>query len=118
MDFIGNLKIEATGSLSDIAELAGKALGVEFHEDFSGDYEEFPAFVLNVLGMEIAILGIPSEEEQYSDEPIEDYELLVSTEFTAPDDNVYTDISIHLCHLLREVGISCELMGSTSLEEE
>lgn len=29
MDFIGKLTIEATGSLSDIAELAGKALGVE-----------------------------------------------------------------------------------------
>jgi hypothetical protein len=109
MYFIGDLRIEATGSLSDIAELAGKALGVEFHQDSSGYYEEFPAFVSDLLGMEIAILGIPSEEEQDPDEPIEDYQLLVRTFATAPDDKVETDLSIHLCHLLREGGISCDL---------
>jgi hypothetical protein len=114
MDFIGNLKIEATGSLSDIAELAGKTLGLEFHKDYSGHYEEFPAFVSDVLGMQIAILGIPSEEAQDPDEPIEGYQLLVRTFVTAPDDDVETDLSIHLCHLLREVGISCDLLRSTS----
>jgi hypothetical protein len=118
MYFIGNLRIDATGSLSDIADLAGKALGLEFHEDFSGQYEEFPAFVSDVLGMQIAILGIPSEEWQDPDEPMEDYELLVRTDITTPDDKVETDLSIHLCHLLREVGISCALLRSTSIEEE
>lgn len=108
MDFIARLLIEPTGPLSEIAELAGQALGVEFHEDLSGNYEEFPAYVSDVLGMEIAILGIPDEEEQYTDKPIDSYSLLARTiADRAPDADGETDISIHLCHLLREVGISC-----------
>jgi hypothetical protein len=110
MDFIATLRIEATGPLSEVAELAGKALGVSFYEDMSGNYEEFPAYISDVLGMEIAILGIPDEKDQDTDEPIDSYSLLVRTiADDAPDHNIETDISIHLCYLLREIGISCNL---------
>jgi hypothetical protein len=112
MDFIGNLEIEATESLSNIAEKVGIALGIVFHEDMSGRYEEFPAFVTDVLGMEIAVLGIPSPEYQDPDEPIESYSLLVQTDVTAPDDYVETDISTHICHLLTGAGLSCKPGGT------
>lgn len=76
--------------------------------NLSGRHEEFPAFISDVLGMEIAILGIPNQEDQDPDDPIESYSLLINTiTDDAPDHDVEVDISIHLYHLLRGVGISC-----------
>jgi hypothetical protein len=107
MDFIASLIVSAEDDLESLAGQIGNALQVSFHRDSSGYYEEFPAFVADVLGIEIAFLGIPADEDIDEENPIDTYSLIVRTIIDAPDDAIEVDLSIHLQKLLHNANIKC-----------
>lgn len=109
MDFTGALKLPPNKPFRDLVSLIEKVLGVAFMPETSWRYEEFPAYVADVLGMEIAILGIPSEEYLDEIKPVEDYSILIQTYADTEDDDIETDLSIHVKSLLQANGIECSV---------
>lgn len=67
---LASIGIKPKGTLAETAEVLGQALGVTFAPDNSGYYEEFPAYCADVMGLRLALLGIP--EPEYSIQPIKD----------------------------------------------
>jgi hypothetical protein len=111
LDLTAVLHVHDEASLEIAAEKIGRALGILLARDTSGRYEEYPAFVADVLGTEIALLGPPQREESCTTEPMFGFQLLMRTYADAPDDGMTADLSVHLAYLLRVAGIRCEISG-------
>ncbi len=109
MDFVASLVIAPDGTLEVMAKRLGDVLGVRFIQDSSGYYEEFPAFTAHVLGMEIALLGLPDVKDQDGEFPVKDYTLLVRSTVDASDDEIEVDLSVHLQAILDSVSIRCSV---------
>ena len=67
----GALSVTPLCSLKQTAQELGKIIKVQFFEDDSGRYEEFPAYCAMAYGCELSLLGIPDEESYLGDEPLD-----------------------------------------------
>jgi hypothetical protein len=58
---IGVVYIDPVGTLAETAQILGDIFGLEFGEDDSGRYEQFPTYnaVTDEADMEYALLGMP-----------------------------------------------------------
>ena len=108
MEFIGKLHFQTDQPLNSLAMQLGQLLGLTFESDISGRYEEFPAYSADVIGMEFALLGIPPDEDQDPESPVDYYTLLVSTYADTPSDEEI-DISQYLARIIRGGNIGCTL---------
>ena len=109
MDFVASLVIPQQLPFEELVERVGELLRVRFIKDDSGRFEEFPAYVASVLGLEVAVLGIPAEEDLDEMDPVTEYGLLVRSVVEADDDSIETDLSCHLHFILRAGGIECTI---------
>ena len=107
VNFVGYVGVSPLGSLEETAVVIGKLLGLNFEEDKSGYYQEFPAFCAEVLGMKLALLGIPDEDMSLSDEPIDYFELQLST-LSKSGLEGKTDLSEYLVDILSgDASVKC-----------
>ena len=97
--FVGYVGVFPLGSLEDTAVAIGRQLGVVFEEDQTGYYQELPAYCVEVPGIKLALLGIPDAEDSLSDEPIDYFELQLSTVSKSGLEGE-TDLSGYLVELL------------------
>jgi hypothetical protein len=58
----GSFLIKAEFTLKQTAEIINKSLGLNLEIDKSGYYEEFPAFSVSVLNVQMVLLGVPEPE--------------------------------------------------------
>lgn len=100
-NFVAYVGISPVDSLKNTANLLGAALGdVHFEKDETGYYEEYPAYCSYVLGLRLALLGIPNEDDYLGDEPLDYYELQVST-MTNGEKSMNIDLSNHIVSTLK-----------------
>lgn len=109
MDIIASLAIPSEKPIEEVVESTGRALGLVFSKDTSGRYEEFPAFVADAIGVEFALLKIPSPEFLDEGNPVENYSMLVRSVVEAGDDSIETDLSVHLQAVLNSYGLNCSV---------
>jgi|JI10StandDraft_1071094.scaffolds.fasta_scaffold147311_3 hypothetical protein len=101
MEFLGSVNIFDHRPQDTVKADVGDALGVELAADGSGFYEELPAYVARVLGLEIALLRIGSPGEDGAQ-----FQVLVrGIAETSGQDEV--DVSRHLADLLSAHGLRC-----------
>jgi len=77
MNIRGVVEIKPRGTLADVASILGGAWGIEFVPETTGRYEEYPAYYADVLGLHLALLGVPEPEEDIRDEPTTNFTLQV-----------------------------------------
>jgi hypothetical protein len=70
-------ELHLTGSLAEAAELLSGLLGVKFHEELTGRYEEYPAFVAQGMKASLSLLGHPLPEFDIRDHPTSGFQLIV-----------------------------------------
>jgi hypothetical protein len=73
----GCIAVAPLVTLRDTAVELEHALGVEFYEDDSGRFEEFPAYCAENNECEFVLLGIPDKEEYLGEEPLDSYQLQI-----------------------------------------
>lgn len=100
---VGVVRIKPEGDLAAVSEIVGSALGVKLVEDKSGDYEEFPAYCGEALGIHVALLGPPAPEHDLDSVRDESLELQVQADdrLSALPGRIEVDISQHLLRLLQ-----------------
>lgn len=99
----GCVEIAALLPLVEVARLLEPALSVRLLEEMTGRYEEYPAFAGRTLGLEVALLGIPSPRiEGGADDA---YHLIVDTEDPAFEVWGNVDLSTHLLGVVRRAGL-------------
>jgi hypothetical protein len=66
----GCVYIDPIGSLAEMAQILGDILGVEFDEDDSGRYDEYPTYCAESDGADLQydLLGIPGHLKKHKDE--------------------------------------------------
>jgi len=79
----GYLGVTPLSTLKETALELGKALDVEFFVDDSGRYDEYPAYCAVAYGCELALLGIPKEDEYLGDEPLDYFQLQIKNDGSA-----------------------------------
>ncbi len=67
--------IEKRYSHEETAKIIGEALNLAFEKDESGRWEEYPAYISIVIGVEPALLAPPEPEFDLRDEPEDVYQL-------------------------------------------
>jgi len=109
MDFTGSLIIRPEKPIEELVNKVSKLLSINFMKDTSGKFDEFPAFIGTVFGVEIAVLGIPDKEHRDKVDPVTDYSMLVQSVVESPDDEIEIDLSVHLHSILQSGGIECSV---------
>ena len=99
--------ISPIGTLTQTAKELEKAFsGIEFYEDDSGRYEEFPAFCAKALDYDLVLLGMPDEDAYLGDDPIDYFELHIKFR-TATREDIYN----HFLNLIQEyTNLNCWLL--------
>ena len=109
---IANLGIRPINSLNETARLVESAVcGLSLEPDSSGKYEEFPALVGSLLGIDFALLGemFMGFDEQVSGE--KHFELQLSTKNRETE--VFYDVSEHVCEFINGSGkLDCWVLKS------
>ncbi|QWF16381.1 hypothetical protein [Lysobacter capsici] len=95
MAVTGNVLIRPLGGLADTASVLGQVLGgLRFEQDFSGKFEEFPAYTAEHDGVLYALLGPPAPEHDFRDDKSNDFfQLLLESEDDGDPDCELSDIS-------------------------
>ena len=88
MTISAHVVIRPHGSLEQTATRLGTALGVTFVPETTGRYEEYPAYCADVLGLHLALLGVPEPEHDIRSERTSDFELQVISETSSPTPTV------------------------------
>jgi hypothetical protein len=103
---IAYVGITPRGSLADVAALLHDALGVPFHADTTGRYEEYPAYYADALGLHLSLLGVPAPENDLRDNPTKDFTFQVTSRVSGSDGEV--DLSTFFVQLIKErAGLAC-----------
>ncbi len=79
----GYLGVAPLSTLEETASELGKALGVDFCNDDSGKYDEYPAYCAEGHGCQFALLGFPDEDEYLGDEPLDSFQLQIKNNESA-----------------------------------
>jgi hypothetical protein len=106
------LEVRPVGSLRETARILGDALGgMDFVEDKSGYYEEFPAFEAARAGLRFALLGIPDPKYDIREEPRStDFQLIVEP-MRSNDPGRKVDISQDIFEEIAKSGLlQCRFM--------
>ena len=74
----GIIVIEPVAALAATASAVSEALSVRFALETWGRFEEFPAYVGNWNGLELALLGPPAPEHDVGEDRSQDFVLQVS----------------------------------------
>lgn len=107
--FRGCLNIHPTLTFEETATVLSKALGVDFREDHSGKYEEYPAYRTLALGLELALLAPPLPEDDLRDIRDGNFQLLIQTRARTPDPGVNIDLSAFIeAHLKTKTDLVIE----------
>lgn len=106
MEFVGSIFISSELALCEVAGLVSDALNLRLQPDDSGKYEEFAAYVANVLGFELALLEVGEVAPVPTGPARRKFQLLVQTFDDAADDGPEVDLSRHLQILVTAVGLS------------
>jgi hypothetical protein len=91
--FTASLNIRPTLSFEAAVAVIGEALGISFTEDQSGKYEEYPAYLAFVLGLEVALLAPPLPEFDIREEPDDCYQLIINHKTYVEDQGVDVDLT-------------------------
>jgi hypothetical protein len=91
--FKGCLNIRPTLTFESTVAVLAEALGLTFHPDQDGKYEEYPAYISQALGLEFALLAPPHPEYDLREIRDNNFQLLVSTRARVTDDGVDVDLS-------------------------
>jgi len=75
----GTVDIEPHLSLEETAVKLSHALNLQFIEEQSGKYEEYPAYVAEGAGFEFALLGIPLPEYDIREQKSPNHQLKISS---------------------------------------
>lgn len=95
------------GSLEHTATVIGDILGLTFEQDKEGMYEEFPAFLARTPNLNYALLGTPFPEDDLRDDPVDEFNLLVTP---VDDDSDHPEIDISeqlISQLMKNGNIQC-----------
>lgn len=97
---VGYVGIKGALPLDETAAALSAAFGVTFEEERTGRFEEYPAYVAQALGMELALLGIPDPAFDIRSNQTNDFELQI---FARPDSSGddTLDLSVHLDGVIR-----------------
>ena len=101
LNVVGAIQIVPKFSLSETAAKLGIALGgLNFRQDPSGTYDEFPSFSAEALGLNFALLGIPDPADQILG-PIKSFCLQIGMAFCTDDAVETCDTSTYFAELIR-----------------
>ncbi|WP_338523927.1 hypothetical protein NUH87_30190 [Pseudomonas batumici] len=75
--YFADIGVRPCGNLFETASVLGRVLLIEFFEDKSGRFEEFPCFIAEGQGLTYALLGVPDLEYDLRDGRVTDFELVV-----------------------------------------
>lgn len=98
MEFYGSVYIRDTRSSDHVCGDVEAALGLSLSPDMTGFYEEYPARVARIMGMEIAFLSLPSGEKPQ-------FQVVVRPVGGWGETEV--DVSSHVSSLLKKAGLEC-----------
>ena len=98
--FLGCINIAPSFTFDETAAIVGEALGVEFAEEQTGKFEEYPAYVAYVLGLELSLLAPPLPEDDLRDVKDNNFQLVVRTYGPQVKDGICLDISRYLFEVL------------------
>ena len=104
----GVLNVTPLYSLKKTAQELSKIIKVQFFEDDSGRYEEFPAYCAMAYGCELSLLGIPDEEDYLGDEPLDSFHLQIKNIDMEIDKNI--NIAIFFLEIISQSdNLRCDL---------
>lgn len=105
-----HIGIRASYSLADVAKILGEIFSVEFVEDKSWRYDEFPAFVVELQNIRFALLGVPEPGDDLREDPIDDFELMIEPIESSPD-TLKVDVSEEaLSRMCQDGRLDCWLL--------
>lgn len=91
----GAVRIQPTASLQDTADALGLALCVDFAQDPTGKYDEFPSYTAECSGLSFVLLGIPEDRDD-----IFDFCLQIGMSFRTDETSIDCDASTYFAALL------------------
>jgi hypothetical protein len=107
--FTGCLNIRPTLSFEATIAVLGDALGIRFHPDQDGKYEEYPAYRAFALGLELALLAPPLPEFDTREIPEDCFQRLIDSHAHVHDVGANVDLSAL---------VEAQLLANTELKIE
>jgi len=101
--YFAHVGIQPNGTLSETAGVLGEILSINFFEDQSGIYEEFPAFIAEIQNIRFSLLGAPALEDDLRENPTDGFELMVQP-IRSPTQAQKVDISSDLVSIIARDG--------------
>ncbi len=93
--------IEKKYSHVETARIIGNALNLVFEEDESGRWEEFPAYISVIIGIELALLALPEPEFDLREEPEDIYQLTSRSHASYLENAETVDLSAYLAAIIQ-----------------
>lgn len=102
----GLVFVEWDGSFDDLRSVIADSIGLPFHKDDSGVYEEFPSWQGRFCNVYVALLDRPTNEKPRATL----FQINALTDVPTGTSNlVFADVSSNLMHVLEQQGLSCFL---------
>jgi hypothetical protein len=92
--------IEKKYSHEETAKIIGQALNLDFEEDDSGRWEEYPAYISVAIGIELALLAPPEPEFDLREEPEDIFQLTSRDHTPYFEGSEKVDLSAYLAAII------------------
>ncbi|WP_444905618.1 hypothetical protein ACJJIR_12650 [Microbulbifer sp. SSSA008] len=100
--------IEKKYSHKETAKIVGEALNLVFEKDDSGRWEEYPAYMSIIMGIELALLAPPEPEFDLREEPEDIYQLTSRDHTPYTENSAEVDLSTYLATIIEsKTGLKC-----------